>query len=114
MDAITFLIKEHDKVRKVLKTISKSRRYTTKKTRFKVLCRDLIRHESMEQKIWYPHFKKSKKIKSEVKHLLSEEKHAEKEIKKFKIIKTEEEWNEKFSKFKKAVEQHADEEEHEL
>ena len=68
----------------------------------------------MEQKIWYPHFKKSKKIKSEVKHLLSEEKHAEKEIKKFKIIKTEEEWNEKFSKFKKAVEQHADEEEHKL
>lgn len=115
MNAIIFLIKEHNKVRKLLKEISKkTRRYNTKKSLFKILCNDLLRHESMEQKIWYPNFKKSKKIKSEVKHLLTEEKHAEKEIKKFKLIKTEEEWDQHFSKFKKAVEHHAYEEEHKL
>ena len=115
MNAITFLRKEHDKMRKMMREINKkSRRYTTKKTMFKTLCKDLTRHESLEQKIWYPHFKNSKKIKSEVKHLLSEEKHAEKEIKKFKMAKTEEEWNKKFAQFKHMVEHHAHEEERKL
>jgi len=115
MNAITFLKKEHDKVRKLLKAITKkSHRYETKKKMFKTLCTDLLRHESMEQKVWYPNFKKSRKIKTEVKHLLSEEKHAEKVIRKFKVIKTEEEWDKLFSKFKKAVEHHAHEEEHKL
>ena len=115
MNAIIFLTKEHNKVRRTLADIiKKSHRYTTKKKMFSALCKDLITHENMEQKIWYPHFKKNKKLKNEVKHLLSEEKHAEKSIKKLKSIKTQEEWEEKFSKFKKSVEQHAYEEEHDL
>lgn len=115
MNAITFLIKEHNKVRRGLKEISKkSHRYTTKRSLLNSLCRDLIIHENMEHKVWYPHFKNNKKLKTEVKHLLSEEKGAEKAIKKLKSIKTEEEWEEKFYKFKKDVEHHAHEEEHKL
>lgn len=115
MNAITFLIKEHDKVRRGLKEIgNKSHRYTTKKSLLNALCRDLLIHEDMEHKVWYPHFKNNKKLKAEVKHLLSEEKGAENAIKKLKAIKSEEEWEEKFYKFKKDVEHHAHEEEHKL
>jgi hemerythrin superfamily protein len=98
-----------------LKTIAKkSNQYAAKKRRFKALCQDLLRHETMEHKVWYPNFKNNKKIKSEVKHLLSEEKHAEMAIKKFKTIKTPKEWDTHFAKFKKAVENHAREEEKKL
>ena len=115
MDAISFLTKEHDKVRKTLRDISdESHRYETKKELFDSLCHDLIRHENMEHKIWYPHFKNSEKLEHTVKHLLKEEKSAEKAIKTFDNIATEKEWENKFAKFKKDVENHASEEEEKL
>ncbi len=115
MNAIDFLVKEHDKVRKVLAEIKKkTHRFTTRVSMFDDLCADLVRHETMEQKIWYPHFRKNKKLKTEVKHLLSEEAHAEKAIKSFNAVMTEKEWDAKFAKFKKAVEHHAHEEEYKL
>lgn len=115
MNAITFLIKEHNKFRRILSGINKKKhRYTTKKRIFADFCKDLITHEKIEQKIWYPHFKHNKKLKKEVRHLLSEEKHAAKAIKKLKAIKTQEAWEENFVKFKKAVEHHAHEEESKL
>lgn len=115
MNAITFLLREHDKVRRMLANINnKSRRYTTKRTMFHTLCQDLVRHETMEQKIWYPRLKKDKGLAEIIKHLLVEEKDAAKTIKKFKSIKTQEKWEEKFSEFKKDVEHHAAEEEKKL
>ena len=115
MNAISFILKEHHKIRKSFAEIGKkSHRYTTKKAMFNALSRYLLRHETMEQTVWYPNFKNSKKIKNEVKHLLSEENHAEKVIKKLKTIKDEIEWEKSFTKFKKAVEQHAQEEEKKL
>lgn len=111
MNAINFLTKEHDKVRKVLAEIKKAQRYSTKQNKFKALCRELIIHENMEQKVWYPSFRNDKRLKKEVKHLVAEEKGAEKAITKCKGAKTEEAWKEKFAKFKKAVEHHAHEEE---
>jgi hemerythrin superfamily protein len=115
MDAITFLLKEHDKVRKTFAEINdESHRDETKKEMFNALCQDLIRHETMEQKVWYPHFKNNEKLDDTVKHLITEEKSAANTIKEFEKIKTEPEWEEKFLKFKKDVEHHASEEEHKL
>ena len=115
MNAITFLIKEHNKFRKDLTTILKKvSRAETKKKMFSILSANLLRHEAMEHKVWYPHFKNNKKLKSEVRHLLSEEKHAEKAIKKLKSLKDEEAWQTNFVKFKKEVESHAKEEEKDL
>lgn len=111
MNAITFLIKEHNRFRKTFAKIAKKPKQTSSKTAFANLCQDLIRHEKMEQTVWYPHFKRKKGIKAEVKHLLGEERHAAKAIKGFKYVKNETEWKKKFSKFKKAVEHHAREEE---
>ena len=115
MNAIDFLIKEHNKVRQVLADISDgSHRDTTKRKLFESLSHDLIRHETMEETVWYPRFKNDEKLDVRVKHLISEEKIAEKAIKKFDNIKTQQEWEKMFVKFKRDVEHHADEEEKKL
>lgn len=113
MNAIDFLIKEHDHVRAGMAEIKKgSHHFETQQKKFSVLAKDLLRHESMEHEVWYPHFKE--KLPHTVKHLLSEEKHAEKAIKKLAELQTEETWNKHFTEFKEAVEHHAKEEENQL
>ena len=113
MNAIDFLIDEHHHVRKMLNDINdSSHRFETKLKLFDELAETLIRHESMEQKIWYPHFKD--KVSSTVKHLVKEERHAEQAIEKITELKTQEAWEKHFQKFKSAVDHHATEEEEQL
>lgn len=113
MNAIDFLIKEHNSVRAMLMDIcDDSHRYETKKKIFDKLSHDLIRHETMEHEVWYPLFKN--KLPDTVKHLVKEEQGAERAIKKLDSLKTEQAWSEHFVKFKQAVEHHAEEEENEL
>lgn len=115
MNAIEFLLKEHDKVRKSFAEISEpSHRFETKRKMFDELCDMLTSHEAMEKKLWYPHFKNDEKSKELINHLISEENTAEETIKEFKKIKTQEEWEQKFLKIKKDVEHHASEEEQRL
>lgn len=113
MNAIDFLINEHNKVRNMMVDIEDtSHKFDTQKKRFELLSQDLIRHENMEHEVWYPHFKNS--LPDTVKHLVKEERNAEKEIKKIEQLKTESSWKEHFIKFKQAVEHHATEEEQKL
>lgn len=115
MNAIDFLIREHDKVRQTLLDITdKSHREETRMKMFHGLCQDLIRHETMEHKVWYPHFRNDRRLSETVQHLLHEEEGAEKAIKQFAQINTPDAWEEQFSKFKNAVENHAREEELDL
>jgi hemerythrin superfamily protein len=109
MNAIDFLIKEHEHLRQSLQTISKDSHEKDKLKKFDRLCQELIRHEDMEHEVWYPLFQD--KISSTVKHLLSEERHAEHAIEQFNELKTRQAWEEKFAKFRRAVEEHASEEE---
>jgi hemerythrin superfamily protein len=112
MNAIDFLINEHEKVKINLAKISDTNH--TEDARLKLftdLCKDLLRHETMEHTVWYPHFKNNPKLSRTVKHLLKEENHAEKAIKSFPNIKNFNEWEAKFAKFKSDVEAHAKEEE---
>lgn len=113
MNAIDFLIKEHNRVRQLLTDISDdSHRLETKRELFDQLSLDLLRHEKMEQELWYPRFKNS--LPDTVKHLVGEEKGAEKLIKKLDDLKKEDAWENNFSKFREEVEHHAEEEENEL
>jgi hemerythrin superfamily protein len=113
MNAIDFLTNEHAHLRHTLMTISNnSLQEEAKQKIFNSLCRELIRHEEMEHKLWYPCFKN--KLSGSVKHLLTEEKHAEKEIKRFDKISDNHIWEEKFTKFRRELERHAREEEHDL
>lgn len=85
MDAIDFLTKEHEKVRNAFAEIKdESHREETQRKLFDTLCAMLIRHETMEQKLWYPRLKKFNNLDKIIKHLISEEKDAEKMIKELK------------------------------
>jgi hemerythrin superfamily protein len=114
MDAISYLRHEHSKFRRMLAAISKTSQEKSKKTKFKAFCRDLIKHETMEQKIWYPVLRQYPELRETIKHLLSEEKSAAKAIKSFNKVSFDFMWNLRFAKFKHDVDHHAKEEEQEL
>lgn len=112
MNAIDFLIKEHNHVRETLTQISNAPHPNESREKlFHSLCRDLIRHEAMEHAIWYPCFKYNSQLDPAVRHLLSEEKHAEKAIELLKNIHQPHEWEKKFFQLKEEVEKHTQEEE---
>lgn len=113
MNAIDFLIKEHNHVRALLADLlNPSHRFDTRQKLFSELSQDLLRHEEMEHTVWYPQFKN--KVPDTVKHLLKEEHHAEREIKKINELKTEEAWLNHIIQFSKDVNHHANEEEDNL
>jgi hemerythrin superfamily protein len=114
MDAITYLRKEHSKFRKTLASIDKTTQDTLKLKKFKIFCEDLVKHETMEQKKWYPVLRKKEKLRDVIKHLISEEKSAAQTIKKFNKKEVNLLWKIKFKKFKMDVDHHAKEEEQEL
>ncbi|MBV9575714.1 MAG: hemerythrin domain-containing protein [Gammaproteobacteria bacterium] len=114
MDAITFLRQEHTKFRQTLKSISKISNDKLKQAKFNAFCKELIRHETMEQKAWYPVLRKNSELRDVIKHLLSEEKSAAKTIKKFKQTGFGIIWKLRFYKFKHDVDHHAKEEEQAL
>lgn len=113
MNAIEFLTEEHNKVRQMLSSIEENKKpHTVKVKLFDILADNLLRHEKMEHQLWYPHFRD--KLPKTVQHLLTDEKGAEKAIKKLEGLDNEQIWDQTFAKFKKDVEQHAQEEEENL
>lgn len=114
MDAIIYLRHEHSKFRKQLAAISKISKLASKKAKFSTFCKDLVRHEKMEQKIWYPALRKNKELRDIIKHLLGEEQSAAKAINEFKNTGFDIMWKLRFYKFKHDVDHHAKEEEQEL
>ena len=114
MEAIKFIIREHNKIRKTLARIEKQARDTTKIRTAKLLCKDLTTHENMEEKVWYPFLKKNASLQTTISHLIKEEKKAAAAIKKLGTIKAEDKWLELFMRLKKDVAHHANEEETKL
>lgn len=114
MNAIQFLLKEHNNVRRQFADIESTASFSTRKKMFDALCKELIKHEKMEQQFWYPHFKNDKNMDEKVQHLIAEEKEAASTIKQFEAVSTQEHWEKIFEKFKKNIEHHAFEEEHKL
>lgn len=115
MNAIDFLLKEHNHVKKVFGDItSDSHRFETKQKMFDTLAKELDVHEKMEQSVWYPCLIKENELKEIIDHLLKEEKKAGEVIKKLKTIHEENEWEKVFSSLKTDVLHHASEEQKKL
>lgn len=114
MNAILFLLNEHQKFRQIFKEISEKPMETKNTEKFITLCQDLMRHEKMEQTVWYPILLHKENLADIIKHLISEEQNAEKTMKEFAELKSKEAWEEKFLNFKNDVEHHANEEETKL
>jgi len=115
INAINFLLKEHKKVKKLFAEISAdSQNEVSRKEKFGRLRQDLITHETMEQKIWYPNLESNARLNKIIVPLISEEKNAEEAIHDVDNAKTEKEWTQKFNQLKQDVIQHAHEEETKL
>jgi hemerythrin superfamily protein len=115
MNAIEFLVKEHNKVRSLFADlVDPSHREETRRKIFDTIYEELVRHEKMEQNVWYPELKADKKIHDEIKHLLDEEYDAKKLMDHLNKIKNSDEWDKDIIKLKQDVEHHAQEEEQEL
>ena len=114
MDAITFLRKEHSKVRQMFKEIASSSNEKTKFTKFENLCKDLYTHEVLEETIWYPALRKDSEMRDIIKHLVKEEKSAAKTMKNLLDRDVGIIWKLQFFKFKHDVDHHARDEEKEL
>lgn len=76
----------------------------------------LLRHEKMEQTLWYPVLEKFnvKYVNKIIEHLISEEKDAKKLIQEITNLKSDREWKSKFTTLNTDVEHHATEEETKL
>lgn len=114
MDAIIYIRSQHTKIRKAFKAIGKTASLNSKKTKLNALCKELVKHETMEQKAWYPVLRKNKTLANVIKHLVAEEKSAAKTIKSFKKSHFDLIWKLKYMKFKRDVEHHARDEEKKL
>jgi len=115
MDAIVLLRQEHSRFRKTLKAISNVTNLATKKKKFEAFCQDLLRHEKMEEKVWYPALRKlDPELRDIIAHLVDEEKSAAKAMQKFKKTGFGLMWKLRFYKFKHDVDHHAREEETDL
>lgn len=116
MNAIKFLTNEHDKIRACFKKIKSESNTEEQKKEFEEFSKMLLRHEKMEQTVWYPELEKcdSEHINKTIEHLICEEKEAKKLIEEMKDLKSDTEWETKFTKLNTDVEHHASEEENKL
>src|SRR2546429_213466 len=109
MNAIKFLINEHNQVRRLLsELLDPTHREETQKKIFDTLHSELLRHEKMEQTIWYPQLKLNKTLTNEIKHLKDEEHHAKKFMERLDKIKNSDHWQDELYKLQQDVEHHAD------
>lgn len=115
MNAIDFLVQEHNKVRTLFKDLNDPKhRAETQKKLFLIIADELTRHEAMEQTIWYPQLKGHKKWQEHIKHLKTEEHSAKKFMDKLKKISDAEDWQAGIKQLQEDVEHHAREEEEKL
>lgn len=115
MNAIDFLIQEHNKVRKLFQDFNDPKhREDTQKKIFLTIREELIRHEEMEQTIWYPQLKGNKKWQEQIKHLKAEEHSAKKFMDKLQKLNDSDDWKVGVTQLQKDVEHHAKEEEEKL
>jgi hemerythrin superfamily protein len=115
-NAIEIILHDHNHIRKMIAQLDKSLDSNIAQSRsiFEKLKDFLIKHESMEQEIWYPELEKHDTLKDIIGKLKKEEQEASDEIKKLDGITDDKEWVSKVKKLNKEVAHHANEEETKL
>lgn len=115
-DAITIILKDHAYIRKMFAQLKTTLDKDVDKSRknFNDIKDFIVKHETMEQKEWYPELEKKNGLKDIVAHLKKEEDDAGNEIKKIDDISDNAQWVAAVKKFMTAVEHHAKDEETKL
>lgn len=116
MNAINFLKNEHKKIKTCFKKIKEQSNFKKQSEEFKTFSKMLLRHEKMEQTLWYPVLEKYnlKYVDKIIEHLICEEKDAKKTIQAMVNLKSDKEWKSKFTTLNTDVVHHATEEETKL
>lgn len=116
MNAIEIILKDHEHIRQMFSQLDQNldSNMTASKSHFKNLKDFLVKHETMEQTLWYPELEKDAELKKVIALLKKEEMDAANAIKKIDQTKDPKEWVAKVKELKKAVEHHADDEETKL
>lgn len=112
-DPIQIIMQDHSKIRQMLSNMNENQGSNAEQGRkkFKELKDFLTKHETMEQKVWYPELEKHKDLKDIISKLKKEEKDASSELNKLSSVKNDQEWVKGFQKLKSDVESHAEDEE---
>lgn len=113
MTAIDIIEKDHAAIRQMFSSIDNNLndKFEMAQSQFNDLKNFLIKHETMEQKAWYPELEKYKELGPIIANLKKEEQTAGDELGKIGDIKNKQEWIAKFKKLQKDVDNHARNEE---
>lgn len=117
LDAIQIIKDDHEHIRQMIAQLTTSmdaNNVEESRSNFKKLKSFLEKHETMEQKLWYPELEKKKDLESLIKDLKKEEDDAGKNLKNIASIKDNDKWMSEVKKLVKDVENHAKEEEDKL
>lgn len=116
-NAVDLIQQDHDYIRNTIKQLDKNLDSNVAESRsiFKTLKEFLVKHETMEQKIWYPALeKKDPDLDKIISDLKKQEKDAGHAIDEIEKIKDDKEWASKVKTFTKDVDNHAKNEENNL
>jgi len=115
-DAIEIIIQDHNHIRKMIAQLDKNLGSNIEQSHsiFNELKDFLTKHETMEQKVWYPELEKNDKLKDIISKLKKEEQDASDEIKEIDDTKDDKKWASKVKKLTKDVGHHAKDEETKL
>lgn len=111
-DPVEIILFDHKQITQMIDQLNKNLDTNVKQSRsqFKTLQDFLVKHESMEQKTWYPQLEKNDQLQNIVTQLKDQEQDAEKALKEINSIKDDQAWVSKVKDFLKAVAQHANDE----
>lgn len=115
-DAIGIIMQDHVRIGQMLDALDKKlySNMAESRTLFKELKDFLVKHETMEQTVWYPELEKQATLKTIIADLKQEEDNASKALKEIDGLSNDNEWVSKVKSLKTAVEQHAQDEETKL
>lgn len=115
-DPIEIILLDHAQIRQMMSALENNLNSNLSESRaqFKTLQDFLVKHETMEQKAWYPALEKQEALKTIIADLKKEEENAAKALKEIDGIRDDKEWTAKVKGFMQAVEQHAKDEETKL
>ncbi len=116
MDPIAIIMQDHAYIRQMFSKIDGEldSNFDAAKSDFKTLKDFLIKHETMEQKVFYSGIENKDDLKKIIKPLKQQEDEAANALKKFDEIKDKQQWIAKYNELKKDVANHANDEETKL
>ncbi len=111
-DPVEIILLDHKQITKMITELNKTldNNVAESRAQFKSLQDFLVKHETMEQKAWYPELEKIDSLQNTITQLKDQESDADNAIKEINSTKDDQAWVSKVKDFVQAVAQHANDE----